>query len=735
MAGKLVRIATLVTTCSIWAAARTVYYSCGAVVDSEAQGVILSPGFPTRYAPGTHCVWQFFIPPGVRLDLEVFDFDVFESPGNDKTPPRHHSAPGTVSQKKGVSGSAENGVLAQGRESPNRHSPVKETTQGGRIKILFNEINASDSKSLKVDHLGTSVKSEDKQGVAQKELVKVLPQMDNFSVTDSPLSELVEADSTKSNLSAALTGFGDYRDIPSNPQPNTEQQGGERLEMDQLKLPEGEDSAGAKVLASVPPEVCPDDVLYISDLITFSVRFCGANSPVNKTLTFGSPLEMVEVVVELITTTDQGRGFLLLYHFEGGLDVDLRNPLKLRGHDNLIHFLVIGGIALLLAVLLTAVCRTWRRRTHYKRRCSHCSKNRENGIQNSAVDIGEMQLVANRTNQDVLTENENNNHSISLGRPGNSLHTEMEVTSTESAVTESGSDEIFVISAGPSVGTLHFSSFKTKVPKRSPASSPTVCDWLVPDLPPSYGEKPPMAQTGNGRRDSPTGQQGCNTQQDVLRPLPRDWCGWTSTGPFAKLVGNCTTGSLLSDHHNENQRKVMSDMQLEADWEQLYTDSSGSTASYPLTRSAQSQRKVTSATNLRRAWFGSPCFGFRPGASLHNSSTAANSHNWARQSVPQHGPCGEGPRPLVESTVSNNIKGFQIDGAKTRHLATESDRINLTKPVFVISEASEDREPLVQALDTVGQSADISHFAEIKPDKSNPASEEQRLTHPVTGAS
>ncbi|XP_072908026.1 uncharacterized protein [Hemitrygon akajei] len=658
MAGRLVRIAALVITWGVAAATRTVYYSCGAVVSSEPEGIILSPGFPMRYAAGTHCVWQFFVPPGARLDLQVFDFDVFEGPDDEG-----RQAPETEDREKGDSSSAEGRGSVRAREPQKLHSPMKETSPGGRVKILLNEINASESKGSKVDNLGSSA---DKQ--TQKELVKVLPQMNNSSVSDSPL----DADSATSTLSVAPA------DVPVS---STEQ-----LELDRLRLPEGEESPGTNVPASEPPEVCPDDVLYISDLITFSVRFCGDNSPVNKTLTFGSPLEMVEVVVELITTTDRGRGFLLLYHFENDLSNDLQNPVKVRGHDNLIHFLVIGGITLLLAVLLTAVCRTWRRRSHYKGRCSHCSRNREVGIQNSAADIGEMQLVPNGMHQD---ENENNNHSVSLGRQGNSLQAEIEVASTESAVTESGSDEIFVISAGPSVGTLHFSSFKTKVSKRSPSSSPTVCDWLLPDLPPSEQGNPVVDRAGDDREDSPSRQQTCYTHnpKDAERPLRRDWYGWTSTGPLTKLVEKCTPGNLPSDQATERRRKVMSDVQLEADWEQLCTDSSAGAASYPLTRSAQTQRKLTSATNLRRTWFGSPCFGTRLGAARHDSSGA-------RQVVPR----GTGPRPPQESAKSNDLtRGFRIDGAKSRHRAPESEPINLIKPSFVISEASEDREPLVQA--------------------------------------
>ncbi|XP_078410652.1 uncharacterized protein LOC144687924 [Cetorhinus maximus] len=648
-----------------------------------------------------------------------------------------------------VSGSLENGATVQGQEPNNQlHAHTKEYVQDGRIKVFFNETNVSNSKAFDGDYSVTqSHKAEGKRVVAQEEsikleMVKTPPLQQDFSITDSSLDDLDKDDSTKSNLSDPLADFGDYKDINVDPQSNNEIQGEKRLEIDHLEVQQVNDSTVVTVIPArkatpfAPPEVCPNDVLYISDLITFSARFCGANTPVNKTLMFGSSLEMVEVVVELITTTDRGRGFLLLYQFKAGLDADFQTMIKHRDQDNLIHFLVIAGIALLSVVLLTALCCAWRKRTRCKGSHSHCSRARENGIQNSAIDIGEMQLVANGTTREVSTENENNNHSISLEGMGNSLHTEMEMVSSESAVTESGSDEIFVISTGLSLGNLHFSSFKTKVPKRSPTSPPAICDWLEPDLPPSAGEKPPSVG-GNGRGESPSWQQAWSPRNfhDVLGPLPqlpRDWCDWANTGPFTKLVENCSTSNLLSDHYTENQRKVVSDMRLETELEKLFSDSSGSAASYPLTQSAQSHRKVITGTNLRRAWFGSPCFGFWSNARQHNSSTATSCHNHARQQPdPRYVPCSQGPRCSADNSVSNNImKSFQTDATKTRHLANESDRITLTKPVFVISEANEDRQPLVQALDPLGLSGDLSQFEEVKLDEVNQASE-QELKHPV----
>ncbi|GCB62269.1 hypothetical protein scyTo_0014471 [Scyliorhinus torazame] len=672
---KLLRIGILVTTCSIWSVettSRRVYYSCGAIVDSEAQGIILSPGFPASYLPGTHCLWQFFIPAGVRLVLEVFDFDVFENPHNDRTPLGEPSTSVMVGGEISVSGSLDSGDTEQSRESNNLYPQTKESVQDGRIMAFFNETNISNSKAFDGAYSVTqSHKAEGNRVGAQAEsakfeMVKALPLRPDFPVTDRPL----DSDKAELNLSDPISDFGDYKDGNVDPRFNNEKQSEEGLEIDHLEVQQVNNTTAVttipatKVTPYASPEVCPNDVLYISDLITFSARFCGPNTPVNKTLMFGSSLEMVEVVVELITTTDRGRGFLLLYQFKAGQDADFRSLIKHWDQDNLLHFLVIAGIALLSVVLLTALCCTWRKRARHKGSHSHCLRTGENGVPNSAVDIGEMQLVANGTAREVSTENENNNHSISFEGigpcysppAGNSLHAEMELASSESAMTESGSDEIFVISTGLSLGNLHFSSFKTK-----------------------------------GSSNSPT------------------------------------------DQYTENKRKVVSDMRLETELEQLYSDSSGSAASYPLTQSGQSQRKVITDTNLRRAWFGSPCFGFRPNSRQHNSSTAACCPNRARQEPDL--PCGQGPRCSAESSVSNNIvKRFQTDATKSRHVANGTERITLPKPVFVISEASEDRQPLVQGLDPAGLCGDLGHSEEVKLDQVNRASE-QELKRPANGTS
>ncbi|XP_030074304.1 uncharacterized protein LOC115480040 [Microcaecilia unicolor] len=73
---------TLMTAFCLWIwkpGEAKVYISCGAELNSMERGLILSPGFPNSYDPGSHCVWQFVVPAGYQLVMEIFDFDVFEN--------------------------------------------------------------------------------------------------------------------------------------------------------------------------------------------------------------------------------------------------------------------------------------------------------------------------------------------------------------------------------------------------------------------------------------------------------------------------------------------------------------------------------------------------------------------------------------------------------------------------------------------------------------------------------
>lgn len=217
----------------------------------DVQGLVLSPGFPYNYSSGTHCVWQFFVPVGHQLIMEMFDFDVFES---------HDSA-----------------VVD---EVPN---------DGGTLA----------SKSLGSPKEPQSALREDvKQVVIQEQSTKM--EMTKVSNSDKMLSDAqasLPVENRNSISSQASRSSVDF--ISSSPRMATE--------------------AGDTVIPETQSplfDACPHDVLYISDLITFSSRFCGSRRPSSSQLVFGSDDDMVEVIMELITTTHWGRGFALLFHYQ-----------------------------------------------------------------------------------------------------------------------------------------------------------------------------------------------------------------------------------------------------------------------------------------------------------------------------------------------------------------------------------------------------------------------------------
>ncbi|XP_007899960.2 uncharacterized protein si:dkey-112e17.1 isoform X1 [Callorhinchus milii] len=749
--GRVLVTLTFLVTCTVWiseSASQRVYYSCGAVVDSDTQGIILSPGFPNNYSPGTHCVWQFFIPAGAQLLLDVFEFDVFASPSDGRIPLEDFLPSAGTHSPQAALDLAENGdVEEESRESNQTSSTTvahtaRKPTRGGKMKVWFNQTimdsnwKPSGGNRQELATAKSNRKLEDQEVVVQEQSTKLemvktsKPPSDHLSVTVSPLDVLDMNDSVKPILSWP-SPHADIKGEDLDPRHNSKRL---RPQTDHLPEEQGQqglsDSTVSEVESSVTPppslDVCPNDVLYISDLITFSSRFCGSNSPMNQTLRFGSSLEMIEVVMELITTTDRGRGFVLLYQFQAMGGVDIHTVIKHADRDNLILTSVIGGAVLFTVVLLTVLCLARRQKV-----CSKgiSSRGHENGIQNSAADISELQLVvANGTSQELSTENENNNHSVSLERVGNSVHTEMEVTSTVSAVTESGSDEVFVISAGPGLGTLHFSSFKTKNPrnlKRSVTSPATVCDCLMPETVggPEQMLNKHKAEDGQGSPPRPRAWS-VRTFQDFLAPLPqlrREWRSWTTASPFTKLVENSGTDRLRGDGQPEINRKVLSDVQLEAKGEYLCS-SSGSTASYPLTQSAHCQRKLLTPTNLKRTWFGSPCFGFQPSSPHRAKPREPATHPGpARQALPQYESHSPGHKVPAESATPYTAEGLQTDPAQGRDLATDTDRTNVTKPVFVISEESDAQQPLVLGPGHVGQFSDCAHFETNRSSKASDA--------------
>lgn len=194
------------------------------------------------------------------------------------------------------------------------------------------------------------------------------------------------------------------------------------------------------------------------------------------------------------------------------------------------------------------------------------------------------------------------------------------------------------------------------------------------------------------------------TFQDFLPPLPqlhKKWCSWNSTSPFTKLVDSVSVpsssytdkknpselefesvvelrvngfassqapSSLVAEGNGTDGRKVFSDAHLEAKADaSTVSDSSISNASYPLTQSAQRQRRLNSISNLRRSRFTGPCFGL-----LSATPEPAKAPG---------GPQAESPPSEPGSSSSSSTQG-----------QTEGDHVSV--PVFAISE-EEDRQPLV----------------------------------------
>ncbi|KAK6483713.1 hypothetical protein HHUSO_G15260 [Huso huso] len=675
------------TASLLWASgahAHKVYYSCGAVVDvvdSDEQGLVLSPGFPNRYYPGLHCVWQFFVPAGYRLVIDVFDFDVFESSSEDGSSPAFRESLADPTEES---------------STPNPGTLTKDPDYEAAPKRLSNQTAGSPSKTAEGYYGGyprtTSKKDDPKQALVQEqfsrtEVTKVsnsARQSSEFLPTSLPTNE----SQAKENSSPGVRG--DNR-ISSHSYRGDDDGYDRPGENTTPSLKESTDDVASSATQTQPPpiDVCPHDLLYISDLVTFSSRFCGANKPSARKLVFGSSLELVEVIVELITTTGRGRGFALLFQYRNETDMGSDRSLEPGNHQADALLAVVSAAGFFTVVLVAALCIIFRQKICGIGANSYSPNNQESqrGIQNSAMGISELQLVVpNHSSLEINTDNENNNHTRSPARTGTSLSAvcqrdEQEVSSSGLTVSESGTDEVFVISAGPGPSGLSFSTYKQDKNLKSNETSPgTVCDWLTPDT-----ASPPPFPDPRSERDSGAPRPrawSVRTFHDFLPPqLQRKWCSWNSTSPFTKLVDNGSARS-GSDCGRERERIVMSEAHLEAETKKNHSDSSMSNASYPLSQHSQRQRRLNSTSNLRRARFGSPCFGFR--TSSPESTKGPTSHPGQPQD----------PRIVPGEVLDgSSSRTLQVDAAaKTGVLPAEPD--GAIVPVFVISE-EDDRQPLV----------------------------------------
>lgn len=324
-----------------------VYFDCGAKVDVvDVQGLILSPGFPYNYSSGTHCVWQFFVPVHYQLVLEIFDFDVFES----------HD---TAAQFAANSNFDEEEMDEVTFTSSSIEADKSSAASG---PVLHSAGNATKTQKY-------SQNGEDKQVEVQEES----PKMEITKVSNSakrstdassgqasplppPLLLLPGAAPPEDKAGNSASSFHLQGDLNPSSNPSIV------VEKTTLASPQYTDAPGVSpdTQRSVL-DACPHDVLYISDLITFSSRFCGSNRPPSSQMVFGSSQEMVEVIMELITTTHWGRGFALLFHYynltEPGGNHRVSTPLASKV-DSLLA--AVSGAAFFTMIVTSVLCITFR---------------------------------------------------------------------------------------------------------------------------------------------------------------------------------------------------------------------------------------------------------------------------------------------------------------------------------------------------------------------------------------
>ncbi|XP_069476108.1 uncharacterized protein [Ambystoma mexicanum] len=658
-----------------------VYYSCGAVMSSIERGLILSPGFPNHYYPGTHCVWQFFIPAGTKLILEVFDFDVFDGTGEGDPSDRYVYPFKRMSQDTFTEEDESSTPTPTAEPFIEDAVPTPEPSPKSRVPGgLWGEPTGDHKKGATGLVLGHG-------------LLRSLDDAEaGHGLLQSTLQAIFEANrpswrQAKNSLDGRKrVGGGSKFAQDAARQKNT-------LESEDDKYPKVQtdmiDSAmpwttETSPTLPLPAELCPQDVLYISDLTTFSSRFCGENSPRNKSLVFSSPSEMMEVIMELITTTNRGRGFLMLFDYQNDSVVSAMNLHGHRDGEHMVALAIIAGVAAFAAVLLGTMLLVYRRHLCAKRSPSSAALGEpESGIQNAAVDINELQLVV------PGRENVNNNHTVAQGHTGGQSDPAPRMAPGEvsSFVSEPGSEGVFV------TRDFDFATYpvqKDNCLRRSMTSPSSVSDWHTWD--PSAGISNVVDPGDVSPEPDPPRHRtwSVRTFHDILAPLPKlqkKWCSWTTGSPFIKLVDS---GSLAATGTSSEDGSLQSSSSAHARTatEPLHSESSINNASFPPSGSAQRHRKVYTG-NLKKPRFGSPYFGFQAslpdGGQLQSSSTAQN-HSSVEIPHLAHQTGTDVPSPGKCSLSSS---------ARTKDICVEIEK---AKPVaFLLSEEEEDQRPLVLA--------------------------------------
>ncbi|XP_055017707.1 uncharacterized protein si:dkey-112e17.1 [Boleophthalmus pectinirostris] len=628
--------------------AQKVYFDCGAKVDVvDAQGLILSPGFPYNYSSGTHCVWQFFVPVDYQLVLEIFDFDVFEShdAASQYTNMANFDEEDTdeevmFSQGSSFADETSKEVMQQRERDVTKNQQL---FRGEQVKQVVVQEQSTKMELTKVSNSAKRSTDLSSNSAPPPSLV-VIP--DSLSPNSKPSNAPVTTMETTTILSTLFTET-------SSITPETQQ----------------------SIL-----DACPHDVLYISDLITFSSRFCGSNRPPSSQLVFGSNQEMVEVIMELITTTHWGRGFALLFHYHNRTEpAGTRRNVAFASNKVDSMLAAVSGAAFLAMILTSALCIIFRPKLCPKRANSSTSNSPEvpEGVPNVVSEVSELQLITeNQTNLETTRAQKNKKdtspHTVNAGGDL-SQSTEVDLSSGLTEL-ELGPDEVFLTSPALSAvsGRLPLTPYtqRERFLRLSDTGPGPSGDWPSPD---SSGTR---SKSGSGSRPR---AWSVRTFQDFLPPLPqlhKKWCSWNSTSPFTKLVDTATS-SLAADGRGNNGREVFSEVNLAKGGTSTISDSSISNASYPLTQPAQRQRRLNSTSNLRRSRFTGPCFGMLSGTTDPTKASTAQ--------VPTSEP--------VPGSVSSTIESSQ-PGKKRGEIQAEGEHVSVQ--VFAISE-EEDRQPLVPA--------------------------------------
>ncbi|XP_073532435.1 uncharacterized protein [Phyllobates terribilis] len=630
-----------------------VYFDCGAVLNPADRDLILSPEFPNNYLPSSHCLWQIFVPAGSTVVLEILDFDVFDSSVNEESSTNNNS----ISEFPQLSSSSE--YKRDGKNSSTEND-------------LSNDLDMG--------------QTEEKVGYKSESSNQTFTE--TWSKSDNGYKPMTDLQDPSLISKMSSTVFADTRNYESRTEEINKSMHlldavtnrMETVPFEQVSEGAPSISIGTDPFTTPPPvpEMCPLDVLYITDLVTYSARFCGSISPINKSLAFGSPDEMIEVILELITTTNRGRGFAILLSYHNQSLMTTMGIQERRGREGVVLLAVIAVSITFALVLLLVLCLTYRRKICHKREHGDNQiTTHVNGIQNTALEVNELQLVV--SDEDLQSRELESASQINKVADVSQQSQQDDPSLCMITVTDTNSDEVFIISPGNQTNCLPLNSSHLQVGnlKRSVTSPASVSDWLTSDC---TNVDLTVEDRGNEGEEVDAARQrawSVRTFNSLLPQLQMKWRSRTSSGSFTKLLDHGCAAPVKTPSP-QIPRRVGSAAQIGENCIRLYSESSDSNASYPLTHSAHLHRHLPSG-NLKRV---RPCFGL-----LSDSSDSVRSDQTSAFAKENHNLC---QKPGIE--YPNSLKVTSNNGVRAKELSMDFEKPNA---VFVICEEADDQQPLV----------------------------------------